>query len=127
MKFNKHKLKRVAVLVGPLMLVAGTALASGSGIGLMDDWSNNWGHIAQGAGFAATGCGLLGILHHIHSGSWSGGLSHLGITFAGGVAVMDYPVLSPQLGGLAAALIHPAAAIVSHPATHAAIHAVGRL
>src|SRR5215471_18410321 len=120
MKFNKHKLKRVAVLVGPLMLVAGTALASGSGIGLMDDWSNNWGHIAQGAGFAATGCGLLGILHHIHSGSWSGGLSHLGITFAGGVAIMDYPTLSPELGGTAAALIHSAA---NHPATPAVIHA----
>jgi hypothetical protein len=40
---------------------------------------------------------------------------------------MDYPALSPQLGGTAAALIHPAAAIANHPATHAAIHAASRL
>ncbi|MBV8356998.1 MAG: hypothetical protein JO189_03550 [Deltaproteobacteria bacterium] len=122
-----NKALKVLTTLTPLFLWAGTALASGSGIGIMDTWSNNWGHIAQGAGFAATGVGLLGILHHVHTGSWSGGLSHLGITFAGGVAVMDYPVLSPQLGGLAAALIHPAATIASHPATHAAIHAASRL
>jgi len=122
-----RKALKVLTTLAPLMLWAGTALASGSGIGLMDDWSNNWGHIAQGAGFAATGCGLLGILHHVHTGSWSGGLSHLGITFAGGVAIMDYPTLAPQLGALGAAVIHPAAAVANHPATHVVIHAASRL
>jgi hypothetical protein len=125
MRFNKAL--KLLITFTPLLLWAGTALASGSGIGLMDTWSNNWGHIAQGAGFAATGAGLLGILHHVHTGSWSGGLSHLGITFAGGVAVMDYPALSTQLGALNAALIHPAGTVISHPAIHAAIHAASRL
>ena len=122
-----NKALKVLTTLTPLLLIAGTALASGSGIGLMDTWSNNWGHIAQGAGFAATGAGLLGILHHVHTGSWSGAISHLGITFAGGVAITDYPTLAPQLGALGAALIHPAGTIVSHPATHAVIHAASRL
>jgi hypothetical protein len=121
------KLKKVLTIMAPFMLWAGTALASGSGIGIMDLWSNNWGHIAQGAGFAATGIGLLGILHHVHTGSWSGGLSHLGLTFCGGVATMDYPALSPQLGGTAAALIHSAAPMANHPATHAVLYAASRL
>jgi hypothetical protein len=35
------KLKKVLTIMAPLLLIAGTALASGSGIGIMDLWSNN--------------------------------------------------------------------------------------
>lgn len=121
------RVSKILITLTPLLLTAGTVWAAASGIGLIDTWANDFGHIAQAGGFAATGIGALGIFHHVHTGSWAGGLSHLGITFGGGVAVMDYPTISPQLGGTAAALIHPMATIASHPATHALIHAAGRL
>ena len=122
------RLKPILTLTVLLLLYgAATALAANSGIGIIDTWSNQFAHVAMAGGYAATGIGLLGILHHVHTGSWSGGLSHVGLTFAGGDLVMNYPAASPQLGGVAAALIHPMGAIISHPATHALIHAAAKL
>ena len=121
------KLKRILALTTPLLLYAGAAFAANSGIGVIDTWSNQFAHVAMAGGYAATGIGLLGILHHVHTGSWAGGLSHVGLAFVGGDLVMNYPVTSPQLGGVGAALIHSAGAIISHPATHALIHAAAKL
>lgn len=125
MLFSRRRAFKALVFVATAILAApAMAHAAASGIGLIDQWGNNIAHASMAGGFAMTGCGMLGILHHIHTGSWSGGLSHAGINFFGGVATMQYPNLSAQLGGTAAALIHP---MVSHPAAHAVVHHVARL
>jgi hypothetical protein len=124
---NKRKLLTALSTAGPLLLWVGSALAANSGIGVIDTWSNQFAHVAMAGGYAATGIGLLGILHHVHTGSWAGGLSHVGLAFVGGDLVMNYPTTSPQLGGVGAALIHPAGAILTHPATAHVIHAASRL
>jgi hypothetical protein len=118
------KLRRVLISLTPLMLVAGAALASNSGIGAVDQSLNALGRVAEATGFMVGGVGAVGIIHHVRSGSWLGAAEHLGLATTGGALVYNYPTFATIFGGSASALIHSA---ISHPAAHLAVHAATRL
>jgi hypothetical protein len=118
------KLKQVLVTLTPLMLVAGAAWASTSGIAAIDTSLNTLGNVAKATGFMIGGVGCIGIIHHVRSGSWLGAAEHLGLATTGGALVYNYPTFATLFGGSASALVH---SVVTHPAAHLAVHAVARL
>jgi hypothetical protein len=118
------KLTKVLITLTPLMLVAGAAWASTSGIPPIDTALNTLGRAAEACGFMIGGVGTIGIIHHVRSGSWLGAAEHLGLATTGGAIVYNYPTIATVFGGNAAALVHSA---VSHPTAHLAVHAAARL
>jgi hypothetical protein len=118
------KLTRVLIQLTPLMLIAGAAWASTSGIAPVDTALNTLGRVAEATGFMVGGVGTIGIIHHVRSGSWLGAAEHLGLATTGGAIVYNYPTIATMFGGSAAALVHSA---IAHPAAHLALHAAARL
>jgi hypothetical protein len=118
------KLSKVLTILTPLLLCAGAAWAANSGVALIDQPLNTMGHVAQACGYIVGGIGAIGVIHHIRSGSWLGCAEHLGLATFGGAIVYNYPLIAPNFGGTAAALVHSA---VTHPAAHLVAHAVTRL
>jgi hypothetical protein len=108
----------------PLMLVAGAAWASVSGVGSIDQPLNTLGRVAAATGYIVGGIGTVGIIHHIRSGSWLGAAEHLGLATFGGAVIYNYGAMAPLFGGSASALVHAA---VTHPAAHLVLHAVTRM
>jgi hypothetical protein len=121
---SMNRLKRILTLTAPLLLYAGAALASTSGIVPIDTALNTLGRAAEATGFMIGGIGTIGIVHHVRSGSWLGAAEHLGLATTGGAIVYNYPTIAPVFGGSASALVHAA---LTHPAAHLALHAVARL
>lgn len=124
---NKRRLLTTLVSFGPLAICAATAFGATSGVAAIDLPLNTLGNVAKACGYMVGGVGAIGIVHHVRSGSWLGAAEHLGLATLGGAVIYNYSALAPNFGGSAAALIHPVATIVNHPATHAAIHAVRHL
>jgi hypothetical protein len=116
-------LKILATLT-PLMLVAGAAWASVSGVAQVDTALNTLGNVAGATGYIVGGIGTVGIIHHIRSGSWLGAAEHLGLATFGGAVIYNYHALAPSFGGAGSALVHSA---ITHPAAHLVAHAVARL
>lgn len=120
-----HKLKRIVLLTGPLLLYGvGAALASNSGIPAFDTALNTLGRAAEATGFMIGGVGTIGIIHHVRSGSWLGAAEHLGLATTGGAIVYNYPTMATLFGGSASALVH---SVATHPAAHLIVHAATRL
>jgi len=118
------KVSKILSLTVPLLLVAGAAAASVSGVPQVDLALNTLGHVAGATGYIVGGVGAVGIIHHIRSGSWLGAAEHLGLATFGGAVVYNYGALAPSFGGSASALVHAA---IAHPATALAVHAAARL
>src|SRR5690349_3590057 len=118
------KLRRVLISLTPLLLMAGAAWASTSGIGALDQSLNALGKVAEATGFMIGGVGAVGIIHHVRSGSWLGAAEHLGLATTGGALVYNYPAYAGLFGGSASALVHSA---LAHPAAHLVVHAAARL
>ena len=93
------KLKRILTLTVPLLLCAGAAWASNSGVAQLDLPLNTMGHVAQACGYIVGGIGAIGIIHHIRSGSWLGCAEHLGLATFGGTVVYQFPNLAPEFRG----------------------------
>lgn len=122
------KIGKVLITLTPLVLIAGAAWAANSGIAQLDGPMNTMGRVVAAGGYVAGAVGTIGVLHHIRSGTWLGMLEHLGLTVVGSDAVINYSAMAPNLGGVAAALVHgPATALMTHPAVPFAIHAVTRV
>jgi hypothetical protein len=118
------RVSKVLVTLTPLLLCAGAAWASNSGVPQIDQPLNTMGHVAQACGYIVGGIGAIGIIHHIRSGSWLGCAEHLGLATFGGAVVYQFPNLAPNFGGTGGALVH---STLTHPAAHLAAHAVARL
>jgi hypothetical protein len=119
-----RKLGKVLVTLTPLMLMAGAAWASTSGVAQVDTALNTLGHVAGATGYIVGGIGAVGIIHHIRSGSWLGAAEHLGLATFGGAVVYNYGALAPNFGGAASALVH---STIAHPAAHLVVNAVARM
>jgi hypothetical protein len=117
-------LTKVLVTLTPLMLIAGAAWASTSGIAPVDTALNTLGRVAEATGFMVGGVGTIGIIHHVRSGSWLGAAEHLGLATTGGAIVYNYPTIATMFGGSAAALVHSA---ITHPAAHLVVQFATRL
>jgi hypothetical protein len=118
------KVSKVLTILTPLLLVAGAAWASTSGIGAIDNALNSLGRVAEATGFMVGGVGTIGIIHHVRSGSWLGAAEHLGLATTGGAIVYNYPTIATMFGGSASALVH---STITHPAVPAIFHAAARL
>ena len=105
--------RKVLIQLTPLMLIAGAAWASTSGIGALDIALNAMGKAAEATGFLVGGVGTIGIIHHVRSGSWLGAMEHLGLATAGGALVYNYPSFATVFGGSASALVYAATKLVS--------------
>lgn len=115
------KLKRVLMFTGPLLLIAGAALAANSGAGGIDASITNGGHIVTNdVGFIAGLGGFVGTAFG-HNHGMEGMASRAFHTMWAGAGTFNYPVWAPYVLMSPAALLHP----VVHTAIHAAVRLIG--
>jgi hypothetical protein len=121
------KVSKILTILTPLLLVAGAAWASTSGIGPVDNALNSLGRVAEATGFMVGGVGTIGIIHHVRSGSWLGAAEHLGLATTGGALVYNYPAVATMFGGSASALVHSVINSSGRAPCHSRCHQAGEL
>jgi hypothetical protein len=119
---NKRLLTMLTVL-GPLLLWAGAALASTTGIGGVDTAINSGGRLVEaGCGFAVGAIGISHLPGHVIAHAWGHAVGHTILTLLGASLVTNYAAVAPTFGAAGSALI----TVVNHPITHALTHLVVR-
>jgi hypothetical protein len=125
---NKRKFVTMMTVLSPLLLWAGAALASTTGIAGVDT-AINAGAINAGGRMVEAGCGFavgaVGISHlpgHVIAHAWGHAVGHTMLTLLGASLVTNYAAVAPTFGAAGAALI----TIANHPITHVVTHIVVR-
>jgi hypothetical protein len=120
---NKRKFVTMMTVLGPLLLWAGAALASTTGIAGVDTAINAGGRLVEaGCGFAVGAVGISHLPGHVIAHAWGHAVGHTILTLLGASLVTNYAAVAPTFGAAGAALI----TIANHPITHVVTHLVVR-
>src|SRR5215472_10931134 len=120
---NKRKFVTMMAVAGPLLLWAGAALASTTGIAGVDTAINSGGRLVEaGCGFAVGAVGISHLPGHVIAHAWGHAVGHTMLTLLGASLVTNYAAVAPTFGAAGAAVI----TIVNHPMTHVVTHLVVR-
>jgi hypothetical protein len=110
-------------VLGPLLLWAGAALASTTGIAGVDTAINAGGRLVEaGCGFAVGAVGISHLPGHVIAHAWGHAVGHTILTLLGASLVTNYAAVAPTFGAAGAALI----TVVNHPLAHTVAHLVVR-
>ena len=120
---NKRKFVTMMTVLGPLLLWAGAALASTTGIAGVDTAINAGGRLVEaGCGFAVGAVGISHLPGHVIAHAWGHAVGHTILTLLGASLVTNYAAVAPTFGAAGAALI----TVANHPITHVVTHLVVR-
>jgi hypothetical protein len=120
---NKRKFVTMMTVLGPLLLWAGAALASTTGIAGVDTAINAGGRLVEaGCGFAVGAVGISHLPGHVIAHAWGHAVGHTILTLLGASLVTNYAAVAPTFGAAGAVLI----TIANHPITHVVTHLVVR-